>query len=98
MNVNKQLDNPFDRAERIRLLEAEMSLNINAVNNVSTIMSDEDRLNDYSSIESTMESYMGELAKLRLELIERVDALEMTFIRLELENNEQTIKYAIFSR
>lgn len=98
MNVNKQLDNPFDRAERIRLLEAEMSLNINAVNNVSTIMSDEDRLNDYSSIESTMELYMGELAKLRLELIERVDALEMTFIRLELENNEQTIKYAIFSR
>lgn len=85
MSVNKQLDNPFDRAERIRLLEAEISLNINAVNNVSTIMSDEDRLNDYSSIESTMEWYMGELAKLKLELIERVDALEMAFIRLELE-------------
>lgn len=88
MSVNKQLDNPFDRAERIRLLEAEISLNINAVNNVSTIMSDEDRLNDYSLIESTMEWYMGELAKLKLELIERVDALEMAFIRLELENNE----------
>lgn len=80
MSKINDLENPFNRADRIRLIESEISFNANSVNNVSVVMSVEDRLNNYCSIETTMEWYSNEINKLKIELMERINVLDMEYI------------------
>ena len=61
MSVNKQLDNPFERAERIRLLEAEISFNANEINNSTILMDSGTRQSEFCVVEHFITLILSEL-------------------------------------
>lgn len=86
--MKKQLDNPFDRAERIRLLEAEISFNANAISNTTIIMRGKDRQSEFCVVEPLIEWYEKELEKLREGLQEWMSSADAEYITFKIEGNK----------
>lgn len=86
--MNEDMRSSFKRAEDIRILETEISLNINEVNNWCMLQPEEFRAS-ISTTEPIMRWYEESLISLKKELMKRMDNAYVDYLTLKQQTNER---------